>query len=33
MLTTAPGVLLVLAGLLDLADPSVTYSQLELHTR
>ena len=28
-----PGVLVVLAGLLGLADPSVTYSQLGLHTR
>ena len=27
------GVLVVLAGLLGLADPSVTYSQLGLHTR
>ena len=29
----SPGVLVVMAGLLDLADPSVTYSQLGLHTR
>ena len=28
-----PGVLAVLAGLIGLADPSVTYSQLGLHTR
>ncbi len=31
LLTT--GVLAVLAGLIGLADPSVTYSQLGLHTR
>ena len=33
MMLMTPGVLVVLAGLLGLADPSVTYSQLGLHTR